>query len=83
MAKRVIAFLLWGFTAWYAMAYVVEFTGGPALVAPVVGLTVGALIAVDPRHLIWNRREHTAPVMAEPQGDPLSERQGAAPVPTP
>jgi hypothetical protein len=79
MAKRVIAFLLWGFTAWYAMAYVVELTGGPALVAPLVGLAVGALIAVDPRHLIWDRRERTS----EARTEPATEPQGAAPIPTP
>ena len=80
MAKRVIAFLLWGFTAWYAMAYVVEITGGPALVAPLVGLAVGSIIAVDPRNVIWDRSKRVPRTASE---GPAADTTSAAPVPTP
>jgi len=64
MVKRIAAFLLWGFTAWYAMAYLIELTGGPEILGPLVGLAVGSLIAIDPRGIIWTPRQAKVPTTA-------------------
>ena len=73
MVKRVLAFALWGYAAWYAFAYVADATGGPPIVALVGGLIVGAVVAIDPRHVVWKRTR-----VAQTPADPM----GAVPAPT-
>lgn len=59
--KRVIATLLWSYCGWTAGAFI-DFVAsgaghpvGPAL-GPILGAAAGAIVAVDPRRLIWSNR---------------------------
>jgi hypothetical protein len=64
MTKRVIAALLWFYAGWYAGAMLAEFFGVSPFLGPIVGAAAAALIAGDPRHLIWQRRAATDPSAA-------------------
>jgi hypothetical protein len=64
MAKRVAAFCLWGFTTWYAFAYLAAYFGVPELLGPIVGVAVGSYVALDPRGRIWKPKRAVAPEMS-------------------
>ena len=56
MKKRAAATLLWFYTAWYAGAMIASFMGLPEVLGPILGGAAGAIVAIDPRGLIWKRR---------------------------
>jgi hypothetical protein len=60
MNKRTLAALLWFYAAWYAGAMVAHFAGISEVFGPILGATAAALVAGDPRHLIWDRRPAAA-----------------------
>jgi hypothetical protein len=67
MKKRVLAAILWFYAMWYAGAMVATVFGLSPALGPILGTASAALIAVDPRHVIWtksSRSETTAPATA-------------------
>jgi hypothetical protein len=55
MKKRALAALLWFYSGWYAGAMVATFAGLSPVLGPIVGTAAAALIAGDPRRIIWAR----------------------------
>ena len=55
MTKRILAAFLWFYTGWYAGAMIAELVGIRPVFGPLLGATAAALIAGDPRRLIWKR----------------------------
>jgi hypothetical protein len=71
MSKRILAAILWFYTGWYAGAMVAELVGISPLLGPILGATAAALIAGDPRRIIWKR---PVPAMvAKPGAEALPE----------
>jgi hypothetical protein len=63
MKKRALAAVLWFYAIWYAGATIAQvFSLSPAL-GPILGTAAAALIAGDPRGIIWTR----TPKDAEPR----------------
>jgi hypothetical protein len=56
MKKRVFAALLWFYTGWYAGAMIAELVGISPALGPIIGTAAAALIAGDPRGIIWTGR---------------------------
>jgi hypothetical protein len=53
MKKRALAAVLWFYAIWYAGAMIAQvFSLSPAL-GPILGTAAAALIAGDPRGIIW------------------------------
>ena len=78
MTKRVAAFCLWGFTTWYAFAFLAAYFGTPELLGPIVGVAVGTYVALDPRGRIWKpKRSDAAEVSVTAEA---AEATDAAPV---
>jgi len=69
MTKRVLAALLWFYAGWYAGALIADFLGISPMLGPVIGAAAAALIAGDPRRIIWRKRseqtENQTPIPAE------------------
>ena len=71
MKKRVLAALLWFYAMWYAGAMVAMVFGLSPALGPILGTASAAIIAVDPRHVIWktarskNAESATAPQPAQ------------------
>lgn len=59
MKKRAFAALLWFYTFWYAGAMIASALGVSLVLGPILGAAAAAIVAGDPRRLIWNR-PHTA-----------------------
>ena len=57
--KRLLASALWFYAAWYAGSLLAAMLGVPDVIGPVVGLTAGLIVGLDPRHAIWNRNPRT------------------------
>jgi hypothetical protein len=55
-AKRIIAALLWFYAGWYAGATIAYFLGLSEALGPIIGTAAAALIAGDPRGVIWTQR---------------------------
>jgi len=56
MTKRVLSTLLWFYAGWYAGAILAEFFGVSQVLGPILGTAAAAVMAGDPRHLIWKHR---------------------------
>lgn len=65
MKKRVLAALLWFYTGWYAGAMIGDAVGVSPLFGPILGAAVAALIAGDPRGVIWSGRNQQVRARAE------------------
>lgn len=72
MKKRAAAALLWFYTGWYAGAFVAHILGISESIGPIIGATAAALVAGDPRHIIW-----TARPVSKPADTTLSAPTGA------
>ncbi len=72
MKKRVTATVLWFFAAWYAGAMLAYILGVSVALGPILGTAAAALIAGDPRGIIWTRREVTRTSTASPHGSPTT-----------
>ena len=55
MKKRILATFLWFYAGWYAGAILAEFLGVSQLLGPIIGMAAAALVAGDPRRIIWSR----------------------------
>ena len=72
MKKRILAVFLWFCAGWYCGALLAAFLGISPVLGPIIGAAAAALIAGDPRGIIWTRRapaarpqEATAEILAE------------------
>jgi hypothetical protein len=61
MKKRIIAALLWFYAGWYAGALIADFLHVSPLIGPFLGAVAAALIAGDPRRIIWKAKVEDAP----------------------
>lgn len=60
MKKRVLAAVLWFYAAWYTGAMVAHFLGLSPALGPILGTAAAAIVAGDPRRVIWSHRAATA-----------------------
>jgi hypothetical protein len=72
MKKRVLAAILWFYAMWYAGAMVATVFGLSPALGPILGTASAALIAVDPRHLIWSKSTPT-PTESAPAATPAAQ----------
>ena len=62
MKKRALAAVLWFYAIWYAGAMIASvFALSPAL-GPILGTAAAAIIAGDPRRIIWTKPAATRSV---------------------
>jgi hypothetical protein len=73
MTKRLLATLLWFYTGWYAGALLADFLGLNPLLGPIIGAAAAAVIAGDPRRIIWTARGvgPSTATTAEPTAEPV------------
>ena len=55
MKKRALASLLWFYAIWYAGAMVAHVLNVSPALGPILGAAAAAIVAVDPRRVIWDR----------------------------
>jgi len=55
MKKRITAAILWFYAGWFVGALVAFALGLPAALAPILATAAAAVIAGDPRRIIWAR----------------------------
>jgi hypothetical protein len=55
MKKRALAAVLWFYAIWYAGAMIAQIMGLSPALGPILGTAAAALIAGDPRGIIWTR----------------------------
>jgi hypothetical protein len=60
MKKRALAAVLWFYSMWYAGAMIAQDAGLSPALGPILGTAAAAIIAGDPRGIIW-AREPKAP----------------------
>jgi hypothetical protein len=73
MKKRVLSAFLWFYCGWYAGAMLAAFLGVSPVLGPIVGAVAAALIAGDPRGIIWPRKAaEPAPSVAAPASASVS-----------
>lgn len=56
MVKRMLAAILWFYAGWYAGATIAVFLGISPALGPILGTAAAAIIAGDPRRIIWTSR---------------------------
>jgi hypothetical protein len=59
MKKRALAAVLWFYSTWYAGAMVAHMLGLSEALGPILGTAAAAIIAGDPRGVIWTRAPRT------------------------
>ena len=70
MSKRILAAFLWFYAGWYAGAMLAEFIGVSPVIGPIIGAAAAALIAGDPRRMIWARAASPVSAPSAPDGLP-------------
>jgi hypothetical protein len=55
MKKRALSAVLWFYCGWYAGAMVAYALNVSIAIGPILGVAAAALIAGDPRGIIWSR----------------------------
>jgi hypothetical protein len=55
MKKRALSAVLWFYCGWYAGAMIAHAVGLSIAIGPILGVAAAALIAGDPRGIIWTR----------------------------
>jgi len=55
MKKRITAAILWFYAGWFVGALVAFALGLPTALAPILATAAAAVIAGDPRRIIWAR----------------------------
>jgi hypothetical protein len=75
--KRVLAAFLWLWAGWYMGAILAHFLGLSPALGPVLGIAAAALIAGDPRGIIWTQRV-SAPSLHEASSEEYVELPRAA-----
>ena len=74
MKKRALAAVLWFYAIWYAGAMIAQFAGLSPALGPILGTAAAALIAGDPRGIIWTktpRPTKTPKATARPVSTPV------------
>lgn len=72
MLKRVLAALLWFYAGWYGGAILANLLGISAMLGPIVGAAAAALVAGDPRRIIWTAKNLSQPAsVKKPTADPV------------
>jgi hypothetical protein len=66
MKKRALAAVLWFYAAWYVGAVTAHYLGLSEALGPILGTAAAAIVAGDPRRLIWNRRGTVAASTTQP-----------------
>ena len=51
--KRIASAALWFYALWYLGSMISAFLGVPDLLGPILGISGGLIVGVDPRHLLW------------------------------
>jgi hypothetical protein len=51
--KRITAAVLWFFTGWFMGASIAFVLGMSGLLAPILAIAAAAIVAGDPRRIIW------------------------------
>src|SRR5262245_32298029 len=64
MKKRVLSAFLWFYCGWYAGAMIAAMLGISPVIGPILGAVAAALIAGDPRGIIWPRKAEPQPAAA-------------------
>jgi hypothetical protein len=59
MKKRALAAVLWFYSMWYAGAMIAQVAGLSPALGPILGTAAAAIIAGDPRGIIWTRGPKT------------------------
>ena len=70
MKKRVAATILWFYAGWYTGAMIASLAGLSPVLGPIIGTAAAAIIAGDPRRIIWTSRRPAANP-SEPTADPV------------
>jgi hypothetical protein len=55
LKRRLVAAIAWFLVGWYAWSILALLFGAPEIPGPVFGAAIAALIAGDPRRIIWTR----------------------------
>ena len=55
MKKRALVAVLWFYAMWYAGAMIAQILGLSPALGPILGTAAAALIAGDPRGIIWTK----------------------------
>ena len=58
--KRIAAASLWFYAFWYLGSTLASVVGVPDLLGPVLGLSAGLIVGMDPARRIWTRSTTTA-----------------------
>jgi hypothetical protein len=66
MKKRILAAFLWFYAGWYAGALIADFLHVSPMLGPIIGAVAAALIAGDPRHIIWKDKAAAGAPVREP-----------------
>jgi len=61
MTKRILATVLWFYTGWYGGAILADLLAISPMLGPIIGAAAAALIAGDPRRIIWTARSAAKP----------------------
>ena len=61
MKKRALASMLWFYAIWYAGAMIAHVLGVSPVLGPILGAAAAAIVAVDPRGIIWDRSSRASP----------------------
>jgi hypothetical protein len=71
MKKRALAAVLWFYSFWYAGAMIAMVFGLSPALGPILGTAAAALVAGDPRGIIWNRSAKPAKAASTTTGRPV------------
>ena len=62
--KRIAVAALWFYSFWALGSMISVLVGVPDFLGPVLGLMAGAIVGLDPRHLIWSHPVQRTPAAA-------------------
>ena len=51
--KRLASSALWAYALWYLGSIVSALLGTPDLLGPLLGISGGLIVGIDPKHLLW------------------------------
>ncbi|MEO8462438.1 MAG: hypothetical protein ABI555_04450 [Chloroflexota bacterium] len=55
--KRLAASALWTYAFWYLGSMISAAVGAPDLIGPILGLSAGLIVGLDPRGVLWRRNQ--------------------------
>jgi len=71
MKKRALAAVLWFYAIWYAGAMIAQMAGLSPALGPILGTAAAAIIAGDPRGIIWTKTPSKRPTAPAPTAQPV------------